>query len=525
MKNSKFLAWKSLSLNWLQVTAVALLALGIFFRAVNIEKKAYWYDETFTSLQLSGYTPDEITQEILDGRTLRLEDLQKYQYPNSQKSALDTVKGVAKIEPQLTPLYFVMVRFWVQCFGHSIAAIRSFSAAISLLVFPCVYWLCLELFQSPLTGWMAVALMAVSPFHVLYAQEARPYSLWTVAILLSSASLLRAMRLQTKRSWALYGITVILGLHSFLFSILVSLAHGIYVVLSQEFRFSKTLTDYLIASALGLLTFAPWIFIVLISLPEIAGDTDWRSQKISLPYQILGWVRSISLFFVDFNLNSRSQLIYTIPFSVLLLLLLIIAAYSIYFLCRHTTQKVWLFVLTLMAVPALSLILPDLILGGQRSLVTRYLIPSFLAVQLAVAYLLATQVTNVSLNLRQHQLWKLVTVALISVGVLSCALISQSEVWWTKADDNIHHKLAAIINQSRQPLVISDTWLVRVLSLSHQLDPKVQFKLAVAPETPEITEGYSDVFLYKPSPHLKEEIEKTNQIVSVGSQLWKVTKK
>lgn len=45
-----------------------------------------------------------------------------------------------------------------------------------------------------------MALIAVSPFHVLYAQEAREYSLWTVTILLSSAALLRAMRVKTKLS-------------------------------------------------------------------------------------------------------------------------------------------------------------------------------------------------------------------------------------------------------------------------------------------------------------------------------------
>ncbi|MEG3987264.1 hypothetical protein QUA13_08880 [Microcoleus sp. S28C3] len=48
--------------------------------------------------------------------------------------------------------------------------------------------------------WIAVGLLAVSPLHVLYAQEARPYCLWPALILISCASLLRAMRLETKLS-------------------------------------------------------------------------------------------------------------------------------------------------------------------------------------------------------------------------------------------------------------------------------------------------------------------------------------
>ena len=40
-----------------------------------------------------------------------------------------------------------------------------------------MYWLCLELFESSVTAWLAVAIIAISPFQIVYAQEARPYSL------------------------------------------------------------------------------------------------------------------------------------------------------------------------------------------------------------------------------------------------------------------------------------------------------------------------------------------------------------
>lgn len=83
-------------------------------------------------------------------------------------------------------MYFVMVKQWVQWFGNSITITRSFSALVSLLAFPLIYLLCQELFNSSVIGWIAVSLLAVSPLHILYAQEARSYSLWTVTILLSS---------------------------------------------------------------------------------------------------------------------------------------------------------------------------------------------------------------------------------------------------------------------------------------------------------------------------------------------------
>ncbi|MEG4330199.1 hypothetical protein Q5688_33505, partial [Microcoleus sp. herbarium5] len=65
--------------------------------------------------------------------------------------------------------------------------------------------------------------LAVSPLHVLYAQEARPYSLWSALILLSCASLLRALRLQNKLSWSIYAVANIMGFYTHFFSLLVAL--------------------------------------------------------------------------------------------------------------------------------------------------------------------------------------------------------------------------------------------------------------------------------------------------------------
>ncbi len=122
------------------------------------------------------------------------------------------------------------MRFWLQWFGDSVSARRSLSVFSSLLVFPSLYWLCWELFTSVPVGWVALALIAVSPLHILYAQEAREYSLWTFTTVLSSAVLLHAMRVQTKLSWGMYAVTVILGLYTFSFSAFMIFGHGIYVL-------------------------------------------------------------------------------------------------------------------------------------------------------------------------------------------------------------------------------------------------------------------------------------------------------
>ena len=141
---------------WLRFLIVVVLVLGIFFRFANLGQKVYSLDESYTSLRLSGYTESELIEQVADGKVRNIKYLQKYQRINSEKTVVDTVKGLALEEPQIAPLYFIATRFWVQLFGDSVAVTRSMSAVFSLLALPCMYWLCLELFESSLTAWLAV---------------------------------------------------------------------------------------------------------------------------------------------------------------------------------------------------------------------------------------------------------------------------------------------------------------------------------------------------------------------------------
>ncbi|NES81176.1 MAG: hypothetical protein F6K10_07070 [Moorea sp. SIO2B7] len=152
----------------------------------------------------------------------------------------------------------------MQCFGDLIPApARVLSILIGFLIFPCLYWLCIELFKSPITGWVAIALVAVSPHQILMSQYAREYSLWGLMTVLSSAALLKALRVQTTRTWIIYAATLAIGFYSHLFFTLVVLGHGIYVFIIERSLFRKNLISYLFASIAGLLAFIPWIFVII----------------------------------------------------------------------------------------------------------------------------------------------------------------------------------------------------------------------------------------------------------------------
>ncbi|MEG4581075.1 glycosyltransferase family 39 protein [Microcoleus sp. MON1_C5] len=501
---------------WLRFLIIVVLVLGIFFRFANLGKKVYWIDESYTSLRISGYTESEFIQQVADGQVRNIKYLQKYQRIHSEKTVVDTVKGLALEEPQITPLYFVATRFWVQLFGDSVAVTRSMSAVFSLLALPCMYWLCLELFESSLTAWLAVSLLAVSPFQIVYAQEARPYSLFVLIILLSGAALLRGMRLKTNSSWAIYGATVTLGFYSHLLFALVVLGHGIYVAISENMRFNKTVMGYFLAASAGFIAFSPWTVVLLINSQNASQRTAWQSFKIPLSHLVQQSVLNIIRQFFDVGLYSDLPRLYFLLSIPVILMILIIVGYSFYWLLSHTERRVWLFVMTLTCV-TLAIFLPaDLILGGRRSIYSRYLIPCYLGMQIAVAYFLAVKMTSPQVTMQWQKLWRLPLAALLSIGIISGCIYLPADSWENKGPSYINSPIARTINSASRPLLITDLWVYNVnmignlLGLSYLINSQANF-LVLPPKIIEIPQKFNEIFLYDISPGLKTEIEKNTR--------------
>ena len=162
---------------WTIYLLVISLGIGILFRFCNLDEKIYWYDEVFTSMRASGYTEKYAVLSLSQDGITSAKEIQRFQHIRINSDTSDTIYSLASEDPQHTPLFYLLTRYWIKWFGESPAATRGLSAVISLLVFPCLFWLSYELFGSSSPAWYASALVAVSPYHVQYAQEAREYSL------------------------------------------------------------------------------------------------------------------------------------------------------------------------------------------------------------------------------------------------------------------------------------------------------------------------------------------------------------
>lgn len=533
--------YRFLSQNGLTLLLVLALLLGIFFRFAHLDQQLYWHDETFTSLRISGYNAIEVNQTLFNGKVVGLEALQKYQQPNLDKTIIDTIRSLAIDDSQHPPLYYVLVRQWAVMFGSSVTAIRSLSAVFSLLTFPSLYWLCQELFageakagvqrqSANLISGLAIALLALSPYQVLYAQEAREYSLWSVMSLLSGAALLRAMRVNTLGAWGLFTGLLMLGLYTQPMMLLVAIAFALYLLIVEGFRINRVTVLGGLSFALAILAFSPWLNIIAKSWSQTGAN--WTAIPIPLPILLKTWGLHLLRMFIltesDFGFDHWTTYV-GLP---LLLLLVGTAFYQLY---RQTSLRIWLFVIALTLSTFLPLGLMDLILGGQRSVSSRYIVPFYLGLPVAIAYLLAHNLLEWQHSLRgvttrgittrgvttvQSKRWQGITALLLSISLLACVFNTQSNTAWTKGINYNLLTVAKLINTAPHPLLVSNSFGIdfgTTFALGRQLDPKVKLLLTqdiVEPNVkklPSIETGFDSIFLLNPSDAYRQKLEQQIQ--------------
>lgn len=516
---------QKLPATWFKLVVLGLLIFSVGCRFGNLAHKVYWHDEVYTSLRITAHTRGELVSQAFTGRVLSPQDLQHYQQFAPHRTLLQSLQFLGQEDAQHPPLYFIVLRLWAQGWGHSIWVIRCLSVLMSLLMFPALYWLCQELFAEALTAWIAIALVAVSPLDLLFAQEAREYILWVVMILLSSAALLQALRLQTVTSWGLYALTLVLGLYTFLFTALVMLSHGLYVWLLEGCCWTQRWSAYLLAAVGASVAFVPWLFYVVTGLENIQRTTHWLSDRLSLGDLLHYWVLNASRIFIDGNVGLNN------PWEWFLVLAVIgMEGYALLVLGRHAPPQTSLFVFTLIGVSAIALVVPDLLGGGQRSIITRYLFPIFLGLQLSVAFLISHLCTT---NPLRGKRWgEAVFFALIVAGVISCGLATQAETWWNKSVSADNPAIAQILNQANHPLLISDAYGINpgnLISLSYQLHPHVLLLLlpevSSKPMIPALPRGVQEIFLLNlPAPFRTQlATQYQRRLTPVIGDLWQLS--
>ncbi len=245
---------------------IMLLALGL--RLYRLDAQSLWYDEGF-SVYLARLEVAEIT-----------------------------ARTAADIQP---PLYYYLLHAWIGLFGDSEAAVRGLSVLWGVFTVPLIYGLARRLFHSQPAGLLAALLVAVSPPHVWYGQEARMYTLLTFLCLLSSYWLLLIVqRLPPYQPggrggsllWPAFTLTNIAALYTHYFAVFVLAFQGLYLLLVwlRQRCPRQLILAGLASGAATVLAYLPWLPFLL---TRYRADVSYLPGQLKLSEALL----DIALFF------------------------------------------------------------------------------------------------------------------------------------------------------------------------------------------------------------------------------------
>jgi uncharacterized membrane protein len=509
-----------LRIGWI-LGAAALIVAGLGLRFHNLDRKIFWYDEAYTALHLAGHADIADLLELAEPSAGMIQARMRV---SSGRGLPDVVDSVARSEPQNPALYFVLLRGWAAVFGDSVWTLRALSAVTSLLAFPLLGWLAWQLFASTRVALTSLVLMAGSPLLVLLAQEARAYALWMVTILLSSGILVRALRVDGWPRWLAYGGTVTLGLYSNPLFVGVLAAHAGYVAGlmlpgpgAPAIRERPPWRRFAMASGLGVAGFVPWLLVIVAQGPRGLGWTADALESTAYPRRV---ARALSTVFMDFGTDfyESAPRLWLHRLAVALISALLV--YSLVAVVRETPRRTGLLVALLTVVPVLVLVIPDLVLGGRRAVVARFLMPGLLGGLLATSHLFASRMTRGRPVCRGA--WSLVFAALVVVQWVSCGLSARSEIWWTKVREGAEHlrlapAAARFVNLSAAALVVVDrstTPKGDILVLARHLRPDIRLRMARPGSGTLAAVPTGEVFLFNPSERLRQDLETQGHVLS-----------
>jgi uncharacterized membrane protein len=455
----------------LVVVAVAAVLVGIGFRFYNLSGKVFWEDEILGTIHTLGYREADIVEA-----SPRLENagqLQKFFSlpPAAERRGLGaTVASLAAEDPQHPPLYYLLVRLWAQAGGTSAVALRSLPALFGVLVLPLGFWLAIELFGSGAIAATVLALVAVSPFYVLYSQEAREYSLWTVLILAAGVVLLRAQRGRGVWPWVLYAVVLVLGLYVYPLTGLVAAGYFAYVFLGARLRFTRAVVGCFVASLCALIAFGPWLAAMRAS-PGL-GQGMATIMRAKLTPGAFAFILARDLRFPYFDLGAfRGS---TAVNALLTAFCLALSVWALIALVRRRPFAIWGFVVVGLCLPLTVLLFEDLFVRGHFVYQARYFIPALFGIQLAVADLFCAGFASSRATARGA--WATVFGFILAGEVLSCAISSRADTWWNKAYER-SHSVAAIVNAADRPVVVGDYYVPSVMALGLYLKPDTPLHL------------------------------------------------
>ena len=190
--------------------------------------------------------------------------------------------------PEQHPVYYVLLWAWTQV-STAEGWVRALSSITSAASIPLVYLLGRKVFERRV-GLCAAWVVAISPYALYYAGEARMYSLALLLSLATTLLLLDYLRSRELRTLGVYALIALIGIYTHFFLVLLVLSLGLAAIaLSWSSR--RVRRELLVTHAGLVVLFTPWL--LLIAGTALESGQDWKGAShliFSAPYTLFRFV-------------------------------------------------------------------------------------------------------------------------------------------------------------------------------------------------------------------------------------------
>lgn len=211
---------------------VGILVLASILRFFHLSHESAWADEIST---LSVTNPNDSFYTVINNVNLK----EGFPY-----------------------IYFLMMKVF-NSISYSVLTPRLFSAILGIASVYWIYKLGKILFSSN-AGHIAAFILAINQFAILTSQEARPYSLYMLFVIVSFYYLVSFIKIPTTKNAVLYGLAAGLLLNTSFYGILNVGSQGLILIfywfLVDKANKFKYLKDLILAAIIILLFFIPNYF-------------------------------------------------------------------------------------------------------------------------------------------------------------------------------------------------------------------------------------------------------------------------
>lgn len=194
-------------------------------------------------------------------------------YLIGDRGLADTVRAVSTDAEISPPLYFAVAWLFVQV-GSDPEMVRIPALIAGVVSIPLTYLVGTRALSRP-AGLIAAAVMALNPFMIFYATDARAYTLAIALLLASTLAMLLAVRGGGTRWWVLYGLFSCLCMYTHYTTAFVLGAQLLWLLWAHP----EARRVALLANVGAALAFAPWVPSVL---------EDFRSPTIGILSDLQG---------------------------------------------------------------------------------------------------------------------------------------------------------------------------------------------------------------------------------------------